>query len=249
MNRFGPWFFSAFLGVGVLLPAAVFAQAPTADPISPATQQTDQKQDQKQEKNNNKKKAASSRQLFKELDTPYKKWLDEDVVYIITDEERKAFLQLGTNEEREQFIETFWQRRNPDPDSTDNSVREEHYRRIAYSNEHFASGAPGWKTDRGRIYNMYGKPDNLTTPSFGETWDRSPADGGGETQTYAYEDWTYNYIHCIGNNIEMEFVDQSSTGDFKYTQDPEAKDALLNIPGAGLSQAELMGLTVMSDKQ
>src|SRR5215469_14395348 len=118
------------------------------------TQKSDQKQDTS-------KKKLNERQVLKELATPYKKWLNEDVVYIISDAERKAFLGLQTNEEREQFIEEFWQRRNPDPDSTDNPVREEHYRRIAYANEHYSSGMPGWKSDRGRIYIIWGKPDSL----------------------------------------------------------------------------------------
>ncbi len=72
--------------------------------------------------------------------------------YIISDEERKAFKNLSNDEEREAFIEQFWLRRNPNPDSPDNEFREEHYRRIAYANEHYAAGKPGWKTDRGHIY-------------------------------------------------------------------------------------------------
>jgi len=109
------------------------------------------------------------------LDTPYKKWLDEDVTYIITPEERSAFLRLQTNEEREQFIEQFWLRRNPDPDSPENTFKEEHYRRIAYTNEHYASGIPGWKTDRGRIYIMWGPPDEVDSHPSGGSYER-PAD-------------------------------------------------------------------------
>src|SRR5580658_3198819 len=104
-----------------------------------------------------KKKAQ---QLAKES-APYTSWLNEEVVYIITKEEHDAFLRLTTNEEREQYIEDFWRRRNPDPDSPENSYREEHYRRIAYANEHFSSGIPGWKTDRGHIYILWGAPDEI----------------------------------------------------------------------------------------
>src|SRR5438067_2326971 len=99
--------------------------------------------------------------LKKELETPYRKWLNEDVSYIITDEERAAFKKLQTDEEREQFIEQFWLRRDPTPDSVENEFKEEHYRRIAYANEHYASGIPGWKTDRGRIYITFGPPDEI----------------------------------------------------------------------------------------
>jgi GWxTD domain-containing protein len=208
-------------------------QPPSQQQASP-NKQSDQKQDTT-------KKKPSDKQLLKELATPYKKWLSEDVVYIITDTERKAFLQLQTNEEREQFIEEFWQRRNPDPDSVDNPVKEEHYRRIAYANEHFASGIPGWRSDRGRIYIMYGKPDDLESHTEGENWERPLDQGGGETKTYAYEDWTYHYIEGIGENVQLEFVDTTGTGEFRFTTDPSEKDALLYVPGAGLTLAEQEG--------
>lgn len=207
-----------------------------------AAQQSDKKQDNGKAKNTK----PSDKQLLKELATPYKKWLNEDVTYIITDNERKAFLQLQTNEERENFIEQFWQRRNPDPDSVDNTYKEEHYRRIAYANEHFASGIAGWKTDRGRIYIMYGKPDDLESHTQGETWERPLDQGGGQTSTYAYEDWTYHYIEGIGENVELEFVDPTGTGEFHLTTDPSEKDALLYVPGAGLTLAEQEGLSCKS---
>ena len=214
--------------------SAAAQEQPATQQQAPPSKQSDQKQD------TNKKK-QSDKQVLKELATPYKKWLSEDIVYIITDSERRAFLQLQTNEEREQFIEEFWQRRNPDPDSVDNPVKEEHYRRIAYTNEHYASGVAGWRTDRGRIYIMYGKPDDLESHTQGETWNRPLDQGGGETQTYAYEDWTYHYIEGIGENVELEFVDPSGTGEFRLTTDPSEKDAMLYVPGAGLTLAEQQG--------
>jgi GWxTD domain-containing protein len=204
--------------------------------VSASAQQSEQKQDTT-------KRKPSEKQVLKELATPYKKWLSEDVVYIITDAERKAFLELQTNEEREQFIEEFWQRRNPDPDSVDNPVKEEHYRRIAYANEHFASGIAGWRTDRGRIYIMYGKPDTLESHTQGENYERPLDQGGGETKTYAFEDWTYHYIEGIGENVELEFVDPSGTSEFRLTTDPSEKDALLYVPGAGLTLAEQEGMS------
>jgi GWxTD domain-containing protein len=218
---------------------AALAQGQSANQSQPVSgQQSDQKQD-------NAKKKINEKQVLKELATPYKKWLNEDVVYIISDTERRAFLQLQTNEERENFIEEFWQRRSPDPDSVDNPVKEEHYRRIAYANEHFASGVAGWRTDRGRIYIMYGKPDTLESHTQGENYERPLDQGGGETKTYAFEDWTYHYIEGIGENVELEFVDPSGTGEFRLTTDPSEKDALLYVPGAGLTLAEQEG---MSDK-
>src|ERR1700721_2178908 len=187
-----------------------------------------------------KKKEA---QLKKELETPWKKWLNEDVVYIITDEERKAFKQLNTDEEREQFIEQFWLRRDPTPDTEENEFREEHYRRIAYANERFASGIPGWKTDRVRIYIEYGPADEVESHPSGGTYERPYEEGGGTTSTYPFEKWRYRYIEGIGSNIILEFVDTTMSGEYHMTMDPSEKDALLYVPGAGLTMMEQMGMS------
>src|SRR5438132_12447787 len=145
--------------------------------------------------------------LQKELETPYKKWLNEDVGYIISDEERKAFKQLNTDEERQNFIEQFWLRRDPTPDTEENEFKEEHYRRIAYANEHYASGIPGWKADRGRIYIVYGPADEIESHPSGGSYQRPIEEGGGETSTYPFEKWRYRYIEGIGSDINIEFVD------------------------------------------
>jgi GWxTD domain-containing protein len=210
--------------------------------------QSDQQPDAKPTKKvqeTSKERRQREAKLHRELDNVYKKWLDEDVTYIITPEERSAFLRLQTNEEREQFIEQFWLRRNPDPDSPENTFKEEHYRRIAYANEHYASGIPGWKTDRGRIYIMWGPPDEVDSNPSGGSYERPADEGGGETSTYPFEDWRYRYLEGIGNNVEIEFVDPTMTGEYHLTMDPSEKDALLYVPGAGLTLAESMG---MSDK-
>ncbi len=186
--------------------------------------------------------------LRKELETPYKKWLDEDVGYIITDEERAAFKRLTTDEERQQFIEQFWLRRDPTPDTEENEFKEEHYRRIAYANEHYASGIPGWKTDRGRIYIMYGPPDEIESHPSGGTYERPYEEGGGETSTYPFEDWRYRYIEGIGTNVMIEFVDPTMTGEYHMTMDPSEKDALLYVPNAGLTLMEQMGLASKTDR-
>jgi GWxTD domain-containing protein len=204
--------------------------------------------DQKSAKQAAKQKAKSDKELFKELDSQYKKWLNEDVIYIITPEERSAFVHLQTNEEREQFIEQFWQRRNPDPDSADNTFKEEHYRRIAYTNEHFASGIPGWKTDRGRIYIMWGPPNEIESHPSGGSYDRPASEGGGNTSTFPFEDWRYRYLEGIGNDVILEFVDPTMTGEYHLTMDPSEKDALTYVPGAGLTQMEAMGLTSKTDR-
>jgi GWxTD domain-containing protein len=187
-------------------------------------------------------KRRNERALKQELSKPYKKWLDEDVVYIITPEERAAFKQLSNDEERDNFIEAFWQRRDPTPDTEENEYKEEHYQRIAYANEHFAAGVPGWKTDRGRIYIMYGKPDEIDSHPSGGTYERPIDEGGGETSTFPFEDWRYRYIEGIGQEVIIEFVDTCMCGDYHMTLDRSEKDALLMTPNAGLTLWEQMGL-------
>jgi len=138
-----------------------------------------------------KKKKQQEKDYRKEIKGTYKKWLDEDVVWIITDEEKAAFKQLSNDEERDSFIEAFWQRRDPTPDTEENEYKEEHYQRIAYANEHFAAGIPGWKSDRGRIYIMYGKADEIESHPSGGSYERPMSEGGGETSTFPFEDWRY----------------------------------------------------------
>jgi GWxTD domain-containing protein len=189
--------------------------------------------------------AKKQKQLEKELAGPWKKWLNEDVVYIITDEEKKAFKQLKTDDERQTFVENFWARRDPTPDTEENEYKEEHYRRIAYANDHYASGIPGWKTDRGMIYIKYGAPDEIDSHPSGGSYERPIEEGGGETSTYPFEDWRYRYIEGVGTNVIIEFVDTTMSGEYHISLDPEEKDALLYVPGAGLTLSEQMG---MADK-
>jgi len=189
-----------------------------------------------------KERKKQDKRLRKELGPAYQPWLDEDVVYIITKEERDAFLRLATNEERDQFIETFFDRRNPDPESGENRFKEEHYRRIAYANEHFASGVPGWRTDRGHIYILWGAPDEIESHPTGGAYDRPPDEGGGSTSTYPWEKWRYRHLEGIGENIELEFVDPNGSGEYHLTMDPGEKDALAHVPGAGPSLSEILGL-------
>jgi GWxTD domain-containing protein len=207
------------------------------DAVDPLKRPTDQKL---------KKKNAKALKI--ELSKPYKKWLDEDVIYIITDEERAAFKQLSNDEERDNFIEAFWQRRDPTPDTEENEFKEEHYQRIAYANEHFAAGVPGWKTDRGRIYIVFGKPDEIDSHPSGGTYERPMEEGGGETSTFPFEDWRYRYIEGIGQEVIVEFVDTCMCGEFHMTMDRSEKDALLMTPNAGLTMWEQMGMANKSQR-
>ncbi len=167
---------------------------------------------------------ARQKALSQELETPYRKWLNEDVAYIISDQERTAFKELQTDQEREHFIEQFWLRRDPTPGTIENEFKEEHYRRIAYANEKFAAGIPGWKTDRGRIYITYGPPDEIEDHSSDGYY---AAPDGTTTTTYPFQQWRYRHIDAIGDNVIIEFVDPTKTGEFHLTMDPTEKDALL----------------------
>jgi len=161
---------------------------------------------------------------------PYRKWLNEDVAYIITDQERAAYKALQTNEEYEKFIEQFWLVRDPTPGTVENEFKEEHYRRIAYASEHYASIIPGWKTDRGRIYIQYGPPNAIESHPSGGAYQRPVEQGGGQTTTFPFEQWFYRYIEGIGSNVIIEFVDPNRNGEYHMTMDPNAKDALHQIP-------------------
>lgn len=163
--------------------------------------------------------------------SPYQKWLDEEVVYIITPAEKQAFTALRTDDERKKFIEQFWERRNPVPGSADNQFMKEHYRRLAYANDRFKTNSgPGWKTDRGRIYIHYGPPDEIESHPSGGKYTRPPSEGGGNTMTYPFEQWMYRHIEGVGTNIIIEFVDKTGTGDYRMTTDPHAKDAVKRVP-------------------
>ena len=151
--------------------------------------------------------------------SPYTRWLDEEVVYIIADRERVAFQSLRTDAERDHFIEQFWQRRDPTPGTSENQFKKEHYRRLAFANTHYAWRAvPGWRTDRGRIYIMFGPPDEIEFHPTGR-----PAGGGGPATNYPVEQWLYHHIKDIGDNVLIDYADEAGTGDFKMTRDPNPK--------------------------
>ena len=192
--------------------------------------------------------SGNVRNVKAETKEVYKKWLDNDVAYIITDQEKKAFKALATDEERENFIEQFWRRRDPDPDTEENEYREEYYERIAYANEHFTSGIPGWKSDRGRVYIAWGKPDGIESHPSGGSYQRPTYEGGGSTTTYPFETWFYRHLEGIGDGIELEFVDPTGTGEYRLARNAYEKDALKMVPGAGLTTSEQLGLSDKGDR-
>jgi GWxTD domain-containing protein len=248
-----------FLLLSFSLTSALIAQNAASQPSQTGTpntsstpaadnQTTPAGQDPLKRPLSDKDKFKQQKELRNELKGPYKRWVDEDVRWIITDQELKAFKSLSNDEERDNFIEQFWQRRNPDPDSPENEFREENYRRIAYANEHFAAGKPGWKTDRGHIYIAYGKPDSIESHPSGGSYERPMEEGGGETSTFPFETWHYRYLEGIGENIDIEFVDTCMCGDYHMTLDRSEKDALLHVPGAGATLGEQMGTSKRTDR-
>src|ERR1700757_3187763 len=238
------------LGTLAAIPAVHGQQAaPSGSQAGSASQNSDtQTQDPLKRQLSDKERFKQQKELKQELHGSYKKWVDEDVHWIITDQELKAFKSLSNDEERDSFIEAFWQRRNPNPDSPENEFREEHYRRIAYANEHFAAGKPGWKTDRGHIYIKYGKPDSIDSHPSGGSYQRPMDEGGGNTSTFPFEIWHYRYLPSVGDNIDIEFVDTCMCGDYHFTIDRGEKDALLHVPGMGQTQWESMGMAKKADR-
>ena len=245
-----PRFYSLFL-LAVLVGSGCFAvqaqdnNSPAKDQ-NPAAQQAQPDGQQDPLKRTRKKDDQAAAK--EKLGGVYKKWLDEDVRWIITDEELSAFKKLTTNAERDTFIEGFWQRRDPTPDTAENEYKEEHYRRIAYANEHYAAGMPGWRTDRGRIYIMYGPPTSIDSHPMGGPYQRSAEEGGGQTETFPFEVWRYRYLEGIGQEIEIEFVDDCGCGAYEMTLDRSKKDALLHVPNAGLTDMESMGMANKADR-
>jgi GWxTD domain-containing protein len=253
MTLNGRSFLFVALGCGLVFTSAAGLLAQQAANPSPAAPQAQpatsgQEVDPLKRERSDKEKFAAQKAVTQELKGAYKTWLDQDVSYIISDEERKAFKTLSNDEERDAFIENFWLRRNPNPDSPENEFREEHYRRIAYANEHFAAGKPGWKTDRGHIYISFGAPDSIDSHPSGGSYQRPMEEGGGETSTFPFETWHYRYLEGIGENIDLEFVDSCQCGDYHFTIDRSEKDALLHVPGAGQTQWEEMGQAKKADR-
>src|SRR6202051_3113184 len=228
------------------LPPQQSATAPQS--AAPAPQAQGQDDDPLKRQRSDQEQFKAQKALKGELHGAFKTWLDQDVSYIITDEERKAFKNLANDEEREAFIEQFWLRRNPNPDSPDNEFREEHYRRIAYANEHFAAGKAGWETDRGHIYISFGKPDSIESHPSGGTYERPMEEGGSETSTFPFETWHYRYLEGVGDNIDLEFVDTCQCGDYPFTIHRSEKDALLHVPGGGQTLYEQMGQSKKADR-
>ena len=247
-------FLSVALGCGLASLSSAGLHGQSADnaatPLQasqPANSQAQEPDPLKRERSD-KEKFEMRKALKQELKGAYKTWLNQDVVWIITDEEARSFKSLSNDEERDAFIEQFWLRRNPTPDSPENEFREEHYRRIAYANEHFAAGKPGWKTDRGHIYISFGKPDSIDSHHSGGSYQRPMDEGGGETSTFPFEVWHYRYLEGIGDNIDLEFVDTCQCGDYHFTIDRGEKDALMHVPGAGQTQWEEMGMAKKADR-
>ncbi|MGA2886977.1 MAG: GWxTD domain-containing protein [Terracidiphilus sp.] len=259
LNRYRILFVA--LGCGLVLSSATALSAQqtnTAPSPAPEQKQTPQQAqpaptqgqevDPLKRERSDSERIRAQKDLRTEIKGAYKTWLEQDVAYIISDEERKAFKTLSNDEEREAFIENFWLRRNPNPDSPENEFREEHYRRIAYANEHYPAGKPGWKTDRGHIYISFGPPDSIDSHPSGGSYQRPMEEGGGETSTFPFEVWHYRYIEGIGENIDLEFVDTCQCGDYHFTIDRSEKDALLHVPGAGATQWEEMGQATKADR-
>jgi GWxTD domain-containing protein len=241
----------AALGCGLVFTPAtgLRAQQTNSTPAQaqPASSQNQEVDPLKRERSD-KEKITAQKDVRRELKGAYKSWLEQDVAYIISDEERAAFKNLSNDEEREAFIENFWLRRNSTPDSPENEFREEHYRRIAYANEHFAAGRAGWRTDRGHIYIAYGPADSIDDHPSGGMYHRPFEEGGGDTVTFPFEIWHYRHLEGIGDDVQLEFVDTCQCGDYHFTIDRGEKDALQHVPELGKTDWESKGSGQRQDR-
>src|SRR5882724_10359696 len=181
-------------------------------------------------------------------DRVYKQWVDEEVRWIITAEERAAYMKLATDEERDTFIDQFWLRRDPDPDTPENEYKDEYYRRVAYADAKYASGIPGRNTDRGRIYIKFGPPDSTDSHPAGGQYQRPTNEGGGSTSTFPFEVWFYRHLEGIRDGAEIEFVDPTMSGEYHIARSPDEKDALLMVPGAGKTLSEELGIGIKANR-
>ena len=186
------------------------------------------------------------RKVKRELKKAYVEWINDHDL-ILTQSERDAWKKLETDDERDQFIQTVWNARDPDPDTEENEFKEQFYERVAYANEHFSSGKAGRLTDRGRIYIKFGKPDSIESHPAGGHYERPPWEGGGSTSTYPFEKWFYRHIPNVRSGIELEFVDPNGSGEYRLAKNPDEKDALLHV-GGGPTFAELAGLERRADR-
>ncbi|MBN2246224.1 MAG: GWxTD domain-containing protein, partial [Candidatus Aminicenantes bacterium] len=164
----------------------------------------------------------------------YRKWLDEEVIYIITSKERDVFEKLKTDRERDIFIEAFWKQRDPTPGTPHNEFREEHYQRIRYANEYYGRGTPrpGWRTDQGRIYITLGPPRNME--------DFTNINGVYPVQIWAYEgDQNYG----LPAEFNIIFFKKHGLGEYVlYSPVSDGPESLIADWGTGMT-TEFMSST------
>ncbi len=228
-SKFGTYIARALLmGAAFTLPLCAQQDGKPSD--SPASSPASSGTDPLKRPLGEKQKKENAKSLKQELSRTYKKWLNEDVVWIISDQERAAFKQLSNDEERDNFIEAFWQRRDPTPDTEENEFKEEHYRRIAYANEHYAAGIPGWKTDRGRIYIMYGPPDEIECAPFRRNISTSDGRRRRSDFDFPFEDLALSLSGRYRAGSHHRVCRHCMCGDYHMTLDRSKKDALKYTP-------------------
>jgi GWxTD domain-containing protein len=146
-------------------------------------------------------------------------WPERYVKWILTSSERNAYRALATDEERLEFIELFWARRDPNPETPENEYRREYLERYAFVANRLSAGRPGWSTDRGRLYLILGPPHSMQQNPMGRYGLERPS-----------EIWTYNNLDIPGfpPSFDFEFVDFNGTGNFELVQDIDTSAAVWN---------------------
>jgi len=148
----------------------------------------------------------ASKRKAKDLPEGYRKWLEEEVVYIITPKEKVVFLQLDNDRVRNLFIEAFWRQRDPNPNTVENEFKKEHYRRITFANQRFGkeSPGPGWRSDMGRIYITLGEA------SYAEQHENL-------SEVYPVIIWFYEGMieYGLPNSFSVVFFKKAGIGEFE----------------------------------
>ena len=140
-------------------------------------------------------------------DREFNEWIRSDVRWLVTNAERTAFANLKSGNDRREFVQNFWRRRDPDPDTSANEFRDTYCGRLPLT-KRFESGIPGWKTDRGRILLLWGEPDKILT---------GKENIEGDVVT-VFEKWTYKHLDDLGTDIYVTFVDPTQTKEFRFAK-------------------------------
>lgn len=149
-------------------------------------------------------------------------WAEHNVKWVICPAEREVFGRLKSDLERKAFIDAFWHRRDPDPQTPLSEAKDEHYKRMDFADGHFRENEQrGSLTERGRVWIMYGPPQ------------RREVHPRARNRVFSWEAWHYDRLPDIGENIDLEFTDRANRGEYRLSLSPEQRERLLTLRQCG----------------